>query len=87
MAKDREHSPRERLQVAHDVRAERNRLSTSLSATWARSQARHVGEEKWNVAADQYGKIFSISERDMVNDDLGAFDRIAECWDVVPLSR
>lgn len=37
-----------------------------------------VSEDKWTVKADTYGKIFSIDEDSLINDDLGAFNRIRQ---------
>ena len=35
-----------------------------------------LGEQKYENQAQTYGKIFSVSEDDIINDDLGAFQRI-----------
>lgn len=35
-----------------------------------------VGEEKYQNQAATFGRIFGLSEDDIINDDLGAFDRI-----------
>jgi hypothetical protein len=35
-----------------------------------------LGEETYTNQADTYGRIFAITRKDLINDDLGAFDRI-----------
>jgi phage major head subunit gpT-like protein len=37
-----------------------------------------VGEESYTISADTFGKIFSLTRKDMINDDLGAFDTIRQ---------
>jgi phage major head subunit gpT-like protein len=35
-----------------------------------------LGEEEYSNSADTYGRMFAISRRDIINDDLGAFNQI-----------
>jgi hypothetical protein len=37
-----------------------------------------LGEESYTIAAETYGKIFGLTRKDIINDDLGAFNTIRQ---------